>query len=350
MKQSMHSFPTIMRHVWLGALCACSLLTHAAGLGPDLAQISNTGFGWAAMSGGNPAVGSLSEFASNMLNVIPARDHTGVEYFLNTFSYSDLRVTTNQDTVLQKVGPGAVRISYFRYDSNTAHDVNFVRQVSQALPGQPVVGGTVNGEALELSYAQPVGRRGTTLGVSVTPIDTSNVQLTTPAFGSLTNGQSWTTGGGRVGVLQPLPYRLRFGADYSYQASGAKATFLALTPQGAATVTEAARYLTRKTDLGLAHQTTPRLLTFIGYSQTLTSGGTLGDFKGDSISYGLSYDVTPVVSTKLTSTGNSNTASLSWITPYGEFTLAYSYRPLTNATSYLGDNGSALAGMVDVAF
>ena len=336
--------------VCLGVLCAGSLLTHAVGLGPDLAQISNTGFGWAAMSGGNPAVDSLSEYASNMLNVIPARDHTGVEYFLNGINYSDLRVTTNQDTVLQKVGPGALRIGYFRYDSNAAHEVNFVRQVAQALPGQPVVSGTVDGEALELSYAQPVGRRGTTLGISVIPIDTSNVRLTTPAFGSLTNGQSWTTGGLRGGVLQQLPYRLRFGADYSYQASGAKATVLALTSQGPAIETQSSRYLTRKTDLGLAQQTTPQLLTFVGYCHTITSGGTLGDFTGDSLSYGLQYDITPVVSTKLSSTGSSDTASLSWTTRYGEYTLAYSYRPLPNAGSYLGNNGSALAGMVDLAF
>jgi hypothetical protein len=326
-------------------LCTITLSASAQNLGPDLATLSNQAFGWTAMSGGNPAVDSMSEYASNMLGVPQAGYRVGMEVFVNRFDFGDLHVVTNQDTALATIGSGTVRVSYFRYDSNTASDVRFLQQVTQVL-GAPTTG-VMRGEALDLSYAQPVGSYGTIIGASFIPFDTSHITLTAAPYGAISRGKTVSLGGIRMGVLQPLMHGVRLGANYSYQGSSATSTFLDPTVPGM--VTQNHRYLTRKLDLGVLWQALPRLQCFGAYSNTLTTGGTLNGFSGETETYGARYVFTPALTSQLTTTGTNHTAAVYWKTRYGMFSGAYAYRPLTSAESYLGE-GQAIAGMLDLAF
>jgi len=288
---------------------------------------------------------SMSEYASNMLESVPAGYHTGGEIFINRFTFGDLDVTTNQDTVITSVGSGAVRLSYFRYDSNTAGRVPFIQQVSTALGGMPVTG-VMHGQALDLSYAQPVGHQGTIIGVSYLPVDTSTIRLMTPALGVISDGRTEAQNGVRVGILQKLPYGLRVGANYSYQIGSSTATFL--TPTSPTPVTQSAHYLTRKVDLGIAAHATPRAQCFAGYSNTLATGGSLNSFSGEDVTIGMRYAFSPALTTQVSSTGTNHSLSVGWTTRYGIFSVAYGQHPLGSASQYLG-NGHAIAAMYDLA-
>ena len=213
--------------------------------------------------------------------------------------------------------------------------------------GLPVTG-ALHGQALDLSYAQPVGHHGTIVGVSYIPFDSSSVALTSPQLGSITDGSAWTTGGARVGVLQSMPHGLRIGADYSYQAGAARATFLAPTLPPAL-VTQSARTITRNLIIGVSLQASPRVQCFGSYSNTLPTGGTLENYNGETVTGGVHYLISPALATQVTTTGKSNTASLYWKTRYGMYSATYAHNPLPSADSYLG-SGHSLAGMVDLAF
>jgi len=337
----------IVRILLLTGLCCCVLQAHAQGLGSDLPTLSNLAFGWSSASGGNPAVDAMSVYAPNMLCVTQAGYRAAGEGFFCRLDFGDMRVTTNQNTALAAVGAGAVRLAHFRYASNKAHDLPFVNAVSQALGGVDA-SATLDGETLELSYAQPIGSPSTILGVSYVPIDSSNSKLIAPETGSISDGRYRGTGGGRVGVLQTLPHGWRIGANYSYLAGSATATFLAPTnPPSYMTQTD--QYLTRKLDLGLAQQTTPRLQCYAAYSKTVASGGTLAAYHGEITAFGIRYQISPALMTQITASETNHVMGLFWKTRYGQFSILYAHRPIPNGEDYLG-KGKGLAGVIDIAF
>lgn len=329
------------RLIVLGAI-VCSILPLVA-QGPDpsvltnLAKFSNLTFGWVSMSGVDPTLPMLTSFAPPMIALRDAGYHTGGEGVMGVLSFGDLDVKSNFQSAMTACGPGIVRISHYAYDSNTAG----LSSLQGALPGSVV---DTDGDAIELSYAQHIGRG--TLGVSLVPKDSSSAQLTLGGM-SMVDAKTETDWGGRVGFIAPVAKQLHLGADFSYQrdAQTGQINTMLMGAPAPAYVPANGSYATRCTSIGMSWQARPSTLAYGSYQFIRATGTTMTPRDAELIWFGVQQDISKRAALRVNYLDGGLNLSMQLRTAIGIANLAYTHKALMNARDILGEGDAAFIAL-----
>jgi hypothetical protein len=313
------------------ALLLCSVVASAQQptLPPvSLAKTSNLAFGWISMSGIDPTFDMFTSFAPTMLCVKDAGFTTGVEHLMGAFTFGDFQVNSNFQSVITDLGPGAIRISHYGYDSNASVLPAFG-------PGMTL---QTSGDSIDVSYAKRIGA--TAVGVTLIPKDSTNVNLSV-GNGITMPGESTTDYGARLGMLTPVCKTINVGADYSYQKDSS-------TLQVAPTTILSGDYLTRCGTVGASWQATPKTLLDVA-SQRVLAKGTGLDETINLLWFGVTRQLSKHLTARANYYGGGHNVSAAWRTKYGMFIVSYTDHAIESSSQSLGSGHSLFAG-VDLAF
>jgi hypothetical protein len=273
----------------------------------------------------------MTSFAPTMMCVHDAGYQAGIEHAQGFMTFGKFTVLGNFQSAIANLGDGALRISHYGYASNTA-----------MLPGFPNALVQTSGDAIDLSYAQRIGK--TTLGITLLPQDNSSISLT--SGGVTVPGSSATDYGVRIGGMQQVTKRVRVGMDYSYQRDFASIQLpvpIVPTP-----TTINGTYLIRCGTIGGSWQVAPKTHTYIAYQSLLGAGPGL-DRQANQTWCGVAQNITSTFTASANYFGGGKNIFLNWRTKYGLFNLAYTHDALSSAHDILGKGDSLFAG-VDLAF
>ncbi|MHB9130164.1 MAG: hypothetical protein ACYDBB_03620 [Armatimonadota bacterium] len=307
--------------------------------GPELPKLSNLAFGWVSMSGVDPTLGMLTSFAPAMIVVQDNGLHTAGEAVVGQFNFGDFNVTSNFESAITSYGPGLLRISHYGYKSNT-----------QEIPGLGLPGILVNtgGDAIEVSYAQHVGKKGT-IGVSWVPQDSSRIGLQSDGL-NLIRGDTSTNFGARIGGILAVSPSVKLGADFSYQEDTATIRYNPLLfddgadPDPANWIAVDGDFITRCGTIGGSWQVTPRTLVYGSLQEILATGE--DDYRRVATLrwFGVQQNLTKNFAVRANYLGGGGNFSVQWVTKFGIINAAYTHRALLNARDVLGVGNSAFVG------
>ncbi|MHB9130165.1 MAG: hypothetical protein ACYDBB_03625 [Armatimonadota bacterium] len=307
--------------------------------GPELPELGNLAFGWVSMSGTDPTVGMLTSFAPNMIVVKDMGLHSAGEAYGGQFSFGDFHVTSNIETGITSLGPGLVRVAHYGFHSNTAEVPGL---------GLPGVLAHTDGDAIELSYAQHVGKTGV-VGVSLIPMDSTSISLGT-SDQTLISGKSTTSYGVRAGGILCVTPTVKLGANFSYQKDSATTRYNPLLfddgadPDSANWIAIDGDFITRCGTIGGSWQVTPRTLAYASFKEIVASGS--NDFHRVSVTRwgGIRHNLTKNFSVRANYLGGSGNFGLQWMTKAGILNVSYTHRALLNARDILGTGNSLFVG------
>jgi hypothetical protein len=358
--------PLLIALVVLGAIT----LSHAQiALDPSLPKLTNVTFGWVSASGVDPTLPLVNGFAPTMLALKDAGYTAGTEIDYGVFSFNDLTVNADIVSGLINIGPGTARLSRFSFASNNAP-----LTIMQTALNAGVETNT-DGEAYELSYAQKVYKYGTQVGVSYIPRDVSTVNILLPANNIQPTDTMWAHGemrtdwGVRVGAVQPLPYNISVGANYSYQMDRSylnlESALVTHMTSGADTAGKQmeAQNITRCGTVGASWQALPNTTVYAAIQQIITSSDMGYKRKAELPWFGVQQSIGEKWLAKLNTVDGGFTKNImvransldsgmnlmgTWVTKAGALTVSYTNGAVRSAKSELG-HGNALIGGVNLA-
>ncbi len=299
---------------------------------PALPKMSNLAFGWVSMSGTDPTLDMLSNFAPTMLCVQDAGYRMAGEAAQGTFTFGTLDVDADFQSGIAVVGPGTLRISRYAYDSNTAPILGL---------GMPGVLAQTDGEAIELSYAQRVGS--TSLGISIVPKDDAAIALKQGGMEVL-SGTSETQFGARFGFVTPVAHNLRVGGDYSYQTHDTSVLLDPALTGLPVPVTQQGDYITRASTIGVSYTPIPSTLCYAAFHH-LTCTGTGLDRVADEFRAGVQHSILKNLGVRVSYLGGGMNYGAMWTTRLGLVQVAYTDGALPNAEDVLGDGRAFFVGV-----
>jgi len=319
----------------LGTLALASL-AGAQAPGPDLAKLSNLAFGWVSMSGVDPTLDMLTSFAPNSMALRDAGYRSGGEMVTGQFTFSDLEVTSEFASAMASCGPGLLRICQFKYDSNLANIVG--------LPGMPA---RTNGEAIEVSYAQHVGKH-TTLGFSVVPKDSSSVDMVLGGQ-NMVESESQVDYGARAGAVIDLPHDVKFGFDYSYQRDHGTTRLNPLLTSAPDWIELQGDFITRCSTVGFSKKLDAKTTVYTSFQNITATGLSTGSKSADLVWIGVTRNFTKNFAIRANYLDGGGNYSIMWRSPIGIVNLAYTHDALKNAEEILGSGDAAFAALA-IAF
>ena len=317
---------TTTRVLFLCLAAALFVPASAQGLGPDLPKLSNLAFGWVSMSGLDPTLDMLTSFAPASLALRDNGYRTGGEAVAGHFDYSGFDVDSEFQSAMTAMGPGLFRICHYAYDSNVAPVIG-IQIPSLSTNTQ------TDGEAVELSYAQHVGKA--TVGVSVIPEDSSTVNLSMHGQ-NLVNGESTTDYGARAGVILPVAENIRLGGEYSYQKDTGVTRVSPMLTGAPGWVESSGSFLTRAATIGASAKLRPTTQVYSAYQDIVATGSTLGHRVGDQWWLGVQQDLSKTLAVRANYLERGENFSVQWRSPFGLMNIAYTHNALMNAESILG--------------
>lgn len=314
-------------------LLALATVADAQLPGPDLAELSNVAFGWVSMSGSDPTLEMLTSFAPTAMALRDADYSVGGEAVTGGFQFGDLEVTSTFGSVMASLGPGLLRVCEYKYDSNTANIAG--------LPGMPA---RTDGEAVEISYAQHVGKNAT-VGFSLIPQDTSTVTMVMDGQ-TMIESESKTDYGLRGGAVVKLPGEMKFGVNYSYQHDKGKTRVSPLLTGAPDWIETKGTFHTRCATVGLSKQVTPKTLVYGAYQNIAVSGLSTGTRKSDQVRIGVQHHLTKNFAVRANYADGGANYSIMYQSPIGIVNVAYTNKALYDAQDILGTGD---AGFVSLA-
>ncbi|MHB0938324.1 MAG: hypothetical protein ACYDCO_11805 [Armatimonadota bacterium] len=323
------------RYALTAALLGLLALASMAGAqmpGPDLAELSNVAFGWVSMSGADPTLEMLTSFAPTSMALRDAGYRTGGEAVTGGFQFGDLDVNSTFGSAMTSAGPGLLRICEYKYDSNLANIAG--------LPGMPA---RTDGEAIEISYAQHVGRN-TTIGVSLVPQDTSTVTMVMGGQ-SMVESETKTDYGLRGGAVIRLPGETKVGINYSYQHDKGKTRVSPLLTGAPDWIETEGTFHTRCATVGLSKQVTPKTLVYGAYQNINVSGLSTGTRKSDQVRVGVQHHITDNFAVRANYADGGQNYSIMYKSPIGIVNVAYTSKALYDARDILGTGNAAFVSL-----
>ncbi len=333
----------------LAALLLAIPIFGQATLNADLPKMSNLAFGWVAMSGVDPSLDALASFAPTMLGLRDAGYGIGSEVATGTFSFGDFDVDSGWESGLINLGPGVFRVAHYDFRSNTAQVAGIALPPGMP-PGTPPLLAQTDGESLELSYAQRIGK--TSYGISVIPADSTGITILQGGF-PVATGKSKADYGYRLGFVTPVERRhdIRLGVNYSYQKDQATLTPNPLHPLVIATgaVPTADTYRTQCYTVGASGKLTARTQLYGAYQKIVGKGSAMGfDRDSEQIWFGVNQSLTSILNLRVNYLQKGINVGLTCRTPVGLLIAAYTNKALVNANDVLG-KGDALFVGIDIA-
>jgi len=316
----------------LASFAACT----APAPGPDLAKLSNLAFGWVSMSGVDPTLDMLTSFAPNSLALRDAGYRTGGEAVTGQLTFGELEVGADFASGMTALGPGLLRISQFKYESNLA-----------AIAGMPGMPARTNGEAVELSYAQRVGGN-TTVGVSVIPMDSSKVEMVLEGM-NMIESESKAKYGARAGAVIDLPSDVKLGFDYSYQSDDGKTRLNPLLTGAPDWIELKGDFVTRCSTVGASKKLNGKTTVYTSYQNITATGLSAGSRSADLVWCGVTQNFSKDFAVRANYLDGGGNYSVMWRSPIGVVNLAYTKGALKNAEDILG-SGDAVFAALAVAF
>lgn len=332
------------------AFVLLAIPTFGQALNADLPKMSNMAFGWVSMSGVDPSLDALASFAPTMLALRENGYGVGSEEATGTFSFGGFDVDSGWESGLVTLGPGVFRVAHYDFKSNTAQ-VAGIALPPVVPPGTPPLLVQTEGESLELSYAQRIGRTG--YGISIIPADSTYVAIQEAGF-PVASGKSKTDFGYRLGFVTPIETRhqVRLGVNYSYQKDHATLTPNPLHPLiialgGVPQTTDT--YRTQCYTVGASGKLFPRTQLYGAYQKIIGKGSLMGfDRDSEQIWFGVNQSLTDILNLRVNYLQKGLNVGLTCRTPIGLLIAAYTNKALVNANDILG-KGDALFVGIDIA-
>lgn len=319
-------------YLFAAVICLCAMTAWTqAPPGPELAKMSNLAFGWVSMSGVDPTLEMLTSFAPATMALRDAGYRTGGEAVAGRFTFGDLSVDSTFQSAMTSLGPGVLRLCHYAYSSNTA-----------AIYGIPGMLGQTEGDAVEISYAQHVGKA--TLGFSLIPKDSSSVTLSNQGM-TLVESESTTDYGLRGGAILRLNDHVRLGYEYSYQEDSGKTSLSPLLTGAPVWLDSEGDFITRCSTLGLSGRIGPKTMAYASYQEILATGSTLDRRLAKQRWAGVQHNFTDNFALRANYLEGGQNYSLQYKSPYGLVNLAYTHKALMNARDILGTGDAAFASL-----
>jgi predicted porin len=200
-----------------------------------------------------------------------------------------------------------------------------------------------NGEAIEVSYAQHVGKNAS-IGFSLVPKDSSSVTMVLSGQ-NMVESETKTDYGIRGGAVITLPGKVKFGFNYSYQHDKGTTRLNPLLTGAPDWVELQGTFNTRCTTVGLSKQVTPKALVYGSYQNITAAGLSTGTRKADMVRAGVMYNLTKNFAVRANYVDGGENYSFMYRSSVGILNVAYTHKALINAEDILGTGDAAFVAL-----